>query len=253
MTTDRKSRIEEIVGRTIGDIEEISISITERGEIVFNTPMEAVHAVRSYNREKKPKILSRVPQPQNSVSLDVNRILLRDYDVICAVDTNTRTIESRQISVVGTSLVTNKMIGGRDGIRTAWHYSTPFCLEYGGLRPAPENFGWIGAAATLMRRDMIRAHDRVALVVDSDLGNIDSYNARTMPVVLDILLPEQITLVYATSDSGTECILNKAMWAADRAASLCLEAFASGKIDLSKPESMSPHFDSFRVVTSRAR
>jgi hypothetical protein len=57
---------------------------------------------------------------------------------------------------------------------------------------------------------------RIGLLVDSDLGNHDKYNARELPIAGDFFLPEKYQLIYATSDSGKDNLLNKFMGLCDR-------------------------------------
>jgi hypothetical protein len=46
------------------------------------------------------------------------------------------------------------------------------------------------------------------LVVDCDETNIAAYNARTLAVYRTTMLPERMTLVQATTDTGAEYVAN---------------------------------------------
>jgi hypothetical protein len=69
-------------------------------------------------------------------------------------------------------------------------------------------------------------------VVDSDESNVKAYNARTLPVYDQQVLPERITLIYATSDTGSEYLANAAIRHADYTGRTILDAIESGRIPM---------------------
>lgn len=64
----------------------------------------------------------------------------------------------------------------------------------------PENLNWKNLIEFIMHHKQFNKNERIALIVDSDLENISDYNKRTKPIYNDFILPENFTLIYATSD-----------------------------------------------------
>lgn len=73
---------------------------------VASQPMTNVYSQVSYERPKGPKVLSRVPLQSSTLSFEIQRALLKNFDYLVAVDTNTRIINTRNVSV--TAVVTFK-------------------------------------------------------------------------------------------------------------------------------------------------
>ncbi|TKV71654.1 hypothetical protein FDV58_39230 [Bradyrhizobium elkanii] len=63
------------------------------------------------------------------------------------------------------------------------------------------------------------------MIVDSDLGNLDSYNARKTPVIRDDLLPENAQLIYASRNAGKENIFNRTLAIADSSSGSAWQRF----------------------------
>lgn len=64
----------------------------------------------------------------------------------------------------------------------------------------PENCNWKYLIEFIMHHKQFHKKARIALVVDSDLGNIPDYNERVKPIYKKYFLPDNFTLIYATSD-----------------------------------------------------
>ena len=89
------------------------------------------------------------------------------------------------------------------------------------------------------------------MVVDSDLGNINSYNQRKKSVLQSVFLPENMHLVYASSDAGKENVANKALAAADSISTQTLRAIDVGVAPFNKQRLESPWFEGYRMVMPR--
>lgn len=245
----RKPRNEHIYGTTVGNVTELVVHVDERnGEISFGQEMTNVYSERSYDRPKGAKIISRIPQANTGLSFDDGPALQKNFDIVCAVDTNTKVVHGKRVSMVGIATATPGALPARDGIKRFWRYDVPFCLEYAGLQCAPENFGWLAALEIMGARGLIRAGQRVGLIVDSDLGNLRAYNERTMPVDNGQNLPTGVTLVYAADDAGKDNIANQALSIADAAATQCLLALQQGIIPMNAERSDNPLFETYRSI-----
>ena len=224
----RKKRNEQIYATTIGEVTELVVHVdSQTGEISFGQEMTNVYSEVSYDRPKGEKVVQRVPQYRDEISFDAGPALRKNYDFICAVDTNTKIIGGRRISVVGVATMKWFSLPTAGGLKEGWKYDVPFCREYVGLKTEkPENFGWMVALEVLMGRGAILASTRVGMVVDSDLGNLKAFNERTMPVDLGQLLPPNVQLIYASADTGRDSPLNYALVLADAASSTAPDADA---------------------------
>ena len=244
----KKKRTEYIYGTTVGEISELSISVSDLGEVSFGTEMTNTYSEVTYDRPKGPKVLSRVPQSQKSLTFNQGAVLKNNFDYRCAVDTNTRIINGKRISVTGVVTFTPVSIPGPKGIESFWKFGVPFCLEYVEINAPIENFGWYAAWERLHIQKEINASTRVGMVVDSDLGNINKFNQRKMPIFGAFNLPQNVSLIYASSDAGKENIVNRALYLADSVSSQCLEAMASGTIPFDAKVSNSQWYESMRLI-----
>lgn len=71
----------------------------------------------------------------------------------------------------------------------------------------PENCNWKNLIEFIVHHKQFNEKTRIALIVDSDLRDIPDYNKRTKPIYREFILPENFTLIYATSDKK-ESIIN---------------------------------------------
>jgi hypothetical protein len=247
---DRKPRNDYIYGTTKIEVSQLEVAIEPSGEISFGNDMINVYSERSYDRIKGPKVLSRIPQDGPSLTFSQD-VALKSYEFICAVDTNTRVIGDKRVSVVGILTVTPEPVSLPEGSGTFWKFDVPFCLEYIGLKVAPENFGWITAWEHLLQNGMIKAKTNVGMIVDSDLANINSYNQRKKPVFESIHLPQSVRLLYASSDAGKENIVNKSLSTADSISTQALRALETGAAPFNEELRESPWFERYRVIWPR--
>jgi hypothetical protein len=226
-----KKRNEHIYATTTGNVTELIVTIDERtGEISFGQEMTNIYSERSYDRAKGPKVTSRIPQAGEALSFDEAPALARNFDVLCAVDTNTRVIGERRVSVVGVVLIKRNTLPTPRGLQTEWRFDAPFCMEYVDLIPPAENFGWMAAQEEMLKRGLIKTSQRVGVIVDSDLGNIKAYNERSKPVDCGELLPSHLTLIYATADADKDRVVNYALGIADAIATQVLLGQQEGRI-----------------------
>lgn len=245
----RKKRNEHIYATTKGSVSEIEISFDSRtGEIRFGPDMTNVYSEVTYDRAKGPKVLSRIPQAQPDLSFDAPPALEKNFDYLCAVDTNTRRIQGKNVSAVGIVTFEPVWAGQKNGLQRAWRFDVPFGLEYVEIKTKPENCGWLEALAYLHKFGHIDPSQRIGVVVDSDLGNLSDYNERKKPVDGPHHLPANVTLLYASADAGQENILNKALSLADSVASQTLEALVSGKVAFNKKPVQSDFYEGIRII-----
>jgi hypothetical protein len=100
-------------------------------------------------------------------------------------------------------------------------------LEFHNPRADSERLGWYLAINAILTTPEYKSGGEVAVVVDSHLGDIDAMNRRTAPFLGTCLLPERITLVYASSDRDPEHLPNKLLVTCDKKATEILSKPAS--------------------------
>ncbi len=91
-----------------------------------------------------------------------------------------------------------------------------------------ESVTWMEVIKKL--QEIIPDNKKVGIVIDSELGNLEGYNNRTIPIFGQWLLPENYTFMYATADTSDEWC-NKMIKQCDKTASQRLkEIVASPKM-----------------------
>ena len=119
------------------------------------------------------------------------------------------------------------------GVATApWQYFTPFCIELMEVRIKPENFGWVLLIEYIQSKSRYQRFEKVGIIVDSDLGNLKSYNSRDKAIFESFYLPEKYQLIYASSDAGKDLFANQMLKYADKVSTQCLKALMEGVIPL---------------------
>jgi len=177
----------------------------------------------SYRRERsdKPKVLN--VTPTQKLNFQADDAILSNYDVLLAVDTNTRNIRGYSCSLAAIVVGEKFFDQGRPSRAFRWFVS--FCLVSAEVPIKVENFFW-SVLVTDLKRDQRQAIlGRIAIVVDSDFDNLPHYNTRKLPFFKEQYLPSNMTFVYATSDSGKEYVANKLIWEADRFSQVLLDHF----------------------------
>lgn len=136
--------------------------------------------------------------------------ILSSYDHLFFVDTNTRYIEGTDVNVTASihAYVTNEKEG------KVIRYAPLALLEFWGVNVPPERLGW-HAVLTAIEANNELVGARNALIVDSEMSLLASFNERKMPILNDYYLPEKFELKYASADIGAS-IANKFIKACDR-------------------------------------
>lgn len=248
----RKKRIEYIYGTTKKEVDSINLSIDkDSGEIFFESEMINTYSELSYDRTKKPKIISRIPQRPGRISFESDTALRENFDALCAIDTNTITHLGKTVSVVGVLLFRFVFISGKNGLEDYWKTNTVFCIEITNPKFNPEKLGWVTALEILMREHKIRAEERTGIITDHDLGNINALNSRKIPIIENIYIPQRMQFIYASADVGKENIANRMLSAADSVASQCLHALKNGILPVNTTESQNKYHEGVRRLNPK--
>jgi hypothetical protein len=154
----------------------------------------------------KEKVLTRTHDKviPNETDLIIH---LSSFDMIIAVDTNTRKIGDDALSVSG---IIPCHVNPTEKTNI---YAIDF-LPHGAYLfrncpkdLSPEKFGWL-LAINRINCEPDNIIKKYCLVSDHDLDNHNQYNSRKLPIIRDIYLPSNVELMYGRGDSSKENILN---------------------------------------------
>jgi len=152
-----------------------------------------------YDRDKKNKVINKIVVDPNKVSVNPY-VSLKRFDFIYAIDTNTKVVNNKVISVSSIILCTLEF--GKGDILNIQYEFKP-SLEFWNIKHHPENVAWMKLIQTIIQIPTYDPNWKIGIVVDSDLGNLPAYNARTIPIYSDFYLPENFELMYASAEVGT--------------------------------------------------
>jgi hypothetical protein len=195
----------------IGITHDNQIEVIQDGRVI--QPKEA-RVEATYERIKGPKILTRASLEVASLALSPNRALEK-YDLLYAVDTNTRIIRGERVSVGCIVLAQCELCPPLVQVTMRpmnW-------LELRNVSGPPENLVWADFIGRVMLNPAYDIRLQIGIVVDSDLGRLPEYNARTAPICDGFFLPANVEFIYASSErSEHEYVPNLLMSIADKQA-----------------------------------
>jgi hypothetical protein len=175
------------------------------------TPVRAF-VESGYNRKKGLKSLVRANLNPNQLYINPNRSI-EGYDLILAIDTNTRQLDNEQVSL--TAVVVGKNVNVQIPGNIVMDIGVGQCFDFRNAKCKPENLGWYQIIQMLQRNPSFNDQMKVAFIVDSDLGNLKAFNEQIKPILNDYFLPNNFTLIYASAENPTESIANKMIAEAD--------------------------------------
>ena len=156
---------------------------------------------------------------------------LSRYDRLFAVDTNTIVVDGHDVCVTCCVRADFKLVD------KTWHVKGEPIDALVMMKPRlkPELAGWLD----VLRRINTDTALRVGLIVDSELGTIPEFNRRKIPIADNVFLPENVELIYASSDHDKDMPFNVLIAKCDKDASLLLEKLQSdrGRLAALQPSS----------------
>jgi hypothetical protein len=162
----------------------------------------------------KYKSTTRVAVDPRHISGNVP-VWINRYDSIFAVDTNTVKLDGEELSV------TCCVRADIDFIENKWNARIePIdALVVSKPRVKPELIGWLDVISRINTDPSLK----LGLVVDSELSLIPEFNLRRVPIADGIFLPQNIELVYASSDRDRNVPFNFLIAKCDEYASLLID------------------------------
>ncbi|MGA0532444.1 hypothetical protein [Hansschlegelia sp. KR7-227] len=213
---NNKKHDEYIYAQTKPDVSGYTFSFGPRGELILGEGFESAYSETSYERKKGPKVVRRITQPTSGTYFDSADALESHFDFFCAIDTNTRRVGDHRVSA--TALVSFEAVWApvKGELDRFWRPDSPVAILFKDPCDKIENLGWLLSLNHIFEAGIIGKDKKLAVIVDSDLSNISSYNKRERPIFDQHLLPQGTTLLYGSADVGGDDIVNKAMrWADD--------------------------------------
>lgn len=196
---------------------------------------ESIERTVSYEREgKNPKIQSHASVSNESLS--VNGLEeLQKYDSVIAIDTNTKSIEGKRLSVC--AFVNCKFIPDPDGVRIE-HDGKLNIFEFWNV-PAEENAEKLALLKVVndIQRSSEGSIPKICLITDCDVEAHDSINRNTRPLYRKWMLPTNFHLQYASTDTGSEAF-HKLIRFCDTQANAYFRYLAKGEIKASELEAL---------------
>lgn len=189
----------------------------------------------SYARPKGPKVVAEIAQGSGKPYMTPYSFI-EQFDVIFAIDTNTRVIDGRTRHASAMSILEKQAVARHpDGAisEVTLHESMFMNFEtaLNDFKDAnPEVHCWMIGIEEGVKKHYKKYSDslRIGLVVDSELARHSEYNQRTIPICAGYFLPANFTLLYASADTGSDLPLNKLLMYCDKEAGLQLDAIEGG-------------------------
>ena len=170
-------------------------------------PTVTFSQVQYTGQSGKEKVITRIQDKVIPNEGDLMKYLSSSFDLIIAVDTNTKVISNEAVSVTGVlhCVVRATPDPASYNVEFPWHGAVLFrnCPK----ELSSEKFGW----KTVMQeinKDPANIQKRLALVTDHDLDKHISYNGRKIPVSKDFYLPDNFVLMYGRGDGPNQNLLN---------------------------------------------
>ena len=179
--------------------------------------INSIKHVVSHERDTgKDKVISSFPVGANSFSmLSFEEQVVKSFDYLVAIDTNTKK-EPIEGFIVSACVAYNI----QEDIKLKEYGTLSYLCSYVMLDPAgslkPEPLGWYLTISKRIDPKRI-GNKKIGVIVDSELGKIPQINSRAVPLFENYKLPDQLSLIYSSSDKSDH-LGNQMIKFCDRAA-----------------------------------
>jgi len=167
------------------------------------TTLSAISTL-SYNREKGPKVLSQISSEgiNTRAYVDAN---LPQFKNIIAIDTNYKSVGADKVCVVAAIVTTPSMHLGKVRLKA----TKCLAIEFWNPLALPERIGWRLVMDAISDTEEYKNGGSFGVIVDSELGNINSFNTRELDILPKYRLPDRMTMIYGSSDKKTDSAINR--------------------------------------------
>ncbi len=163
---------------------------------------QSAHVGTYYKKTGGRHKINRLSLDNDKLFIDSHNVLQSSFDLIYAVDTNTKLINDTPVSVA--CVVLCKLMRLENERRTLAQIAPVHCFEFRNIKGKRENFVWKYAIEGIIRNPAYHEKLRACLIVDADWGNLSRFNSRQKPIFEDFYLPLGFTLVYAYARSDRQ-------------------------------------------------
>ncbi len=202
------------------------------------------HTISYIGESGKDKIVSSSLCLDQIGRFDLRGVLKINYDFLYAIDTNNKTINGEKLSIAVSYFVPQKLEYYDKEIPLL-----PYLVfEINDVKANinPETVAWYILITELAQKHNL-SKEKVAIVVDSELGKLPEINNRIIPYYGANYLPQNIHLIYASSERGNE-LPNMMMSFCDRMSSKCLTYFFDNSITLNDKKNGDDNFRGYRYL-----
>lgn len=197
-----------------------SFEISSNGEIKLISdgknilPKSIFHQNIYTKKNGKEKILTETKLNEAKHGIDTKELF--NFDIIFAVDTNTKIINKEKVSVLSMQCCEKKE--QRENELSVIFYSFGLACIKNIPDKNEEKLGIRVLVNQIINHPKYNKNFNIGIITDHDLQNIHKYNNRELPIYNDWFLPENFTLIYASADVGKEYLPNKLISFCDKEA-----------------------------------
>ena len=190
-------------------------------EIAVKTDQRQIHTdfITGYQRANKPGF-KETNTVTNTTLTSVEQNII-SYDWLMAIDTNTNVILGRKVHLGLAVEIVAMTQQGLKFVDPQFRYATHF--TFSGDYEKPELMNWKQLIEFVIEDAGYTPEIKIGIIVDSELGNIQAYNKREMPIIGDFFLPANFQLMYASADAQNDSVFNQAIAFCDKTATYLLE------------------------------
>lgn len=181
-----------------------------------NVIIDSAKLETSYKKDSgKNKRINSTPIKSSNLSFKCDKAIFENYDVILAIDTNTKIIKNKLISVTSSYFINRPM--AECNIKRRYPFDIFAAHLFVNIKSnlVPEKLGWYTIITNYVQKSFPLNY-KIGIVVDCDLGVHDLINYSKAPYFEDVRLPENIQLIYASSDTRNDSIANQLISYSDK-------------------------------------
>lgn len=202
--------------------------IDDNGEVIPKNIFQQT----SYKRknDKPNKVLNQIPLGESKYGIEINE--LSKFDIIFAVDTNTKNLGSKKVSITSRQCCENEKVENNNLLFKFYPFGLA-CIS-GIPDKCEEKYGIKLLITEIIANPKFNKGMKIGIVVDHDLVNINEYNSKELPIYKDWYLPDDFILIYASADAGKEYLPNILISACDKEANKFFEEVKKGNIAINE-------------------
>jgi hypothetical protein len=183
----------------------------------------------SYDRVKGPKVTFQIPDQGEAIG---SLTTLTQYSQIIGGDTNYCEYQGEKVCVTAIAKLRDLKF---EGPRWSCAVDPIWALEFWEPQKDAERIGWRYALVKGEKLGWLHEERTTLLVVDAYLDDLHKINQRKSPLIDDFLLPNSVSIAYASADCATDSPLNALITCCDRLASEVLNHITGSSSGLGPP------------------